>query len=187
MSPARAYAGPMARVLLATDGSDLAVTAAAEALQLFGSAHAYTLVTVLPPPGAPLLAEGDAAVAGVAGVGAGGLGAVPTYDPEIADEQAGALEQEGREILERTAARLGTDLPAGAGQEVRYGDPGPVICQVAGEAGADVVVVGSHGSGVVRRVLVGSVSQHVVHHAPCPVLVVRQPDHDDPGSPSSST
>lgn len=172
----------MARVLLATDGSDLALAAAGEALRLLGGAHAYTLLTVLPPPRAPLLAEGDAAVAGVAGVGAGGLGAVPTYDPEIADEQAEALEREGRDILERTAARLGPELAAGAGQELRYGDPGPVICDVAAEVGADVVVVGSHGSGVVRRVLVGSVSQHVVHHAPCPVLVVRRPDQDEPGS-----
>lgn len=171
----------MGRVLLATDGSDLAAAAAGEALRLLGGAHAYTLLTVLPPPGAPFLAEGDAAVAGVAGVGAGGLGAVPAYDPATADEQARALEREGREILEETARHLGAALPAGAGRELRYGDPGPAICEVATEIGADVVVVGSHGSGVVRRVLVGSVSGHVVHHAPCPVLVVRRPHHDEAG------
>ncbi|MBW3645365.1 MAG: universal stress protein [Actinobacteria bacterium] len=174
----------MARVLVATDGSELAVAAGAEALRLLGSGHAYTLLTVLPPPGAPLLAEGDAAVAGVAGVGAGGLGAVPTYDSQVAEDEARALEREGRDILERTADGFGGELPAGAQRELRYGDAGPAICEVAADVGADVVVVGSHGSGFVRRVLVGSVSQHVVHHSPCPVLVVRQRDQDGTGSAS---
>ncbi|MBW3626486.1 MAG: universal stress protein, partial [Actinobacteria bacterium] len=94
------------------------------------------------------------------------------------------LEREGRDILERTADGLGGELPAGAQRELRYGDAGPAICEVAADVGADVVVVGSHGSGFVRRVLVGSVSQHVVHHSPCPVLVVRQRDQDETGSAS---
>lgn len=174
----------MARVLVATDGSDLAVAAAREAVHLLGSGHAYTLLTVVPPPGAPLLAEGDAAVAGVAGVGAGGLGAVPAYDSGVAEEAARALERQGRDILQRTAEGLGAELPAGVEQELRYGDAGPAICEVAAAMGADVVVVGSHGSGFVRRVLVGSVSQYVVRHSPCPVLVVRRPDQDETGSAS---
>lgn len=174
----------MARVLVATDGSDLAVAAAHRAVHLLGSGHAYTLLTVLPPPGAPLLVEGDAAVAGVAGVGAGGLGAVPTYDSQLAEEEARALERQGRDILERTAAGLGAELPAGAHRELRYGDAGPVICEVAADLAADVVVVGSHGSGFVHRVLVGSVSQHVVRHSHCPVLVVRRRRHDETGRAS---
>ena len=38
---------------------------------------------------------------------------------------------------------------------------------------ADLIVVGSHGRGTVGRFLIGSVSDHVVRNAPCPVLVVR--------------
>ena len=41
----------------------------------------------------------------------------------------------------------------------------------------DVIVVGSHGRGFVKRVVLGSVSHHVLQHAPCPVLVVRASDH----------
>ena len=56
---------------------------------------------------------------------------------------------------------------------VERGAPGAVLCERAQALGADVVVVGSRGRGAIRRVLLGSVSSHVVHNAPCPVLVVR--------------
>jgi nucleotide-binding universal stress UspA family protein len=50
------------------------------------------------------------------------------------------------------------------------------ICRVATEHDAQLVVVGSHGWGSARRILSGSVSTGLVHSAPCPVLVVREPD-----------
>lgn len=56
----------------------------------------------------------------------------------------------------------------------RKGDVVEEICDVAEKKGARLVVVGSHGWGGVRRALFGSVSMGVLHHAPCPVLVVRQ-------------
>lgn len=63
------------------------------------------------------------------------------------------------------------------GVNVRFliweGPPGEAVVEVAGSEQVDLVVVGSHGRGVVGRFLVGSVSEHVVRHAPCPVLVVR--------------
>jgi len=46
---------------------------------------------------------------------------------------------------------------------------------VAAAADADLLVVGARGLGVVRGALVGSVSQHCLHHAPCAVAVVREP------------
>jgi nucleotide-binding universal stress UspA family protein len=57
---------------------------------------------------------------------------------------------------------------------VEMGDAGPMIVWVAEQIGADVVVVGSHGRGALKRMVSGSVSEYVVHHAPCPVLVVRK-------------
>lgn len=53
------------------------------------------------------------------------------------------------------------------------GEPGESIVAAAEAEGADLIIVGSHGRGAVGRFLIGSVSDHVVRNAPCPVLVVR--------------
>jgi nucleotide-binding universal stress UspA family protein len=58
---------------------------------------------------------------------------------------------------------------------IEAGDPADVICRTAERLGSDVIVVGSHGRTGLGRLFLGSVSEHVVRHAPCPVLVVRHP------------
>ena len=56
---------------------------------------------------------------------------------------------------------------------VWQGDPGGSIAAAAEAEGADLVVVGTRGRSGAGRMLLGSVSDHVVRHAGCPVLVVR--------------
>jgi len=58
---------------------------------------------------------------------------------------------------------------------LEFGDPRDVITRIAREERVDVLVVGSHGRTGLARVLLGSVSNHVVGHAPCSVLVVKDP------------
>jgi len=53
------------------------------------------------------------------------------------------------------------------------GEPEAVIVWLAEELGAGLVVAGSRGLGGMRRTLIGSVSDSVVRHAHCPVVVVR--------------
>jgi nucleotide-binding universal stress UspA family protein len=53
------------------------------------------------------------------------------------------------------------------------GDPGESIVSAAEAEAADLIIVGTHGRGTIGRLLLGSVSEHVVRHAPCPVLVAR--------------
>ena len=55
----------------------------------------------------------------------------------------------------------------------RIGRPDEEIIRVAEQIGADTIVVGSRGLGGIRRALMGSVSDSVVRHAHCPVLVAR--------------
>jgi len=59
--------------------------------------------------------------------------------------------------------------------QIDYGSPRADICEVAEKEGTDMIVVGSRGLGTIKRMFLGSVSQYVVNHAPCSVLVVRPP------------
>jgi len=93
-----------------------------------------------------------------------GIGAV-ALDPESLAE----LDDRAEELVERTADEIGakTDVV------VEHGSPGERICATAGEHGIELIILGSHERGAFGRFLHGSVSDYVVHHSPCPVLVVR--------------
>lgn len=58
-------------------------------------------------------------------------------------------------------------------RQVREGYAADVIVEIAEEGNYDMIVIGSRGLGAVGRFLIGSVSDKVVHHAPCSVTVVR--------------
>ena len=154
-------AGDM-HVLIATDGSPNSIEAARRAAQLLKPADHVTLLSVLTE---------------VPGDDAGGFeGSVYS-----AGEQEALWKQElaeAGEELERTAAAL---TSTAVDKRIEVGDVSGTICKVADELKVDVIVVGSHGRGAIERLLLGSVSDQVVRHAPCPVLVIRPtPDKKTP-------
>jgi len=55
------------------------------------------------------------------------------------------------------------------------GRPGEVICQIAEEVSAAMIITGTRGMGKVKRTILGSVSDYLVNHAICPVMVCRDP------------
>lgn len=57
--------------------------------------------------------------------------------------------------------------------DIHFGSPGPIICEYAERIRADLIVIGSHGRTGLKRMLMGSVAEVVVRHAPCSVVVVR--------------
>jgi nucleotide-binding universal stress UspA family protein len=91
-------------------------------------------------------------------------GAVRPEDPADVEARTQAL-AEAREFLDGRGI-TGVYVEG-------HGNPADVIVQEAEESGADLIVVGTRGLSTARRVLMGSVSTNVVHHAPCDVLVVR--------------
>jgi nucleotide-binding universal stress UspA family protein len=92
------------------------------------------------------------------------ISALRQYEDGLRGELQGALDEAAR-ALDGRVARVVKRTPGGL--------PADVIVRDA--ADADVVVVGARGLGPLKRVLLGSVSENVVGHASCPVLVVRKP------------
>ncbi len=58
---------------------------------------------------------------------------------------------------------------------IKTGTPAEVIVQTAKEQNCDLLVMGTHGQGVITRALIGSTAKWVVQHCPIPVLVIRLP------------
>ena len=83
------------------------------------------------------------------------------------------LKRQGQEVLDQQVEKV-----AAAGCEVveahlRRGRTSNEVIALAGEIGAGLMIVGSRGMGTVQRILMGSQSEEIVHHAQIPVLVVR--------------
>lgn len=150
----------MSTVLLTTDGSDLATAAMIQGVGLLGRDHRFLALSVVPPAFAPAAAVSPMD------------NHLMVIDPELEDELEASERAESNEELDELAKVL--EVPVQP--LVVVGDPGETICSVADRVAADVVVMGSHGHGWLQRVLIGSVSHHVLEHAPCPVLVMRLED-----------
>jgi len=79
---------------------------------------------------------------------------------------------EAEEVLNMAVKEVGS-LPCEIHTELLEGDPASAILEVATVRKSDVIVMGSRGLGRLAGLLLGSTSQKVVRHAPCPVLIVR--------------
>jgi nucleotide-binding universal stress UspA family protein len=150
------------KILLATDGSrevELAATSAADLAQKTGSevhvVHAFGIAPVGPPvyPEATDL-QGEA------------------LEAEVEESQR-ISEQRAREVLEVEVGKVRSGGVTVAEAHLIEGRVAPEVVALAEEIGAGLIVMGSRGYGGIRRALMGSVSDSVVRHAHCPVLVVR--------------
>jgi nucleotide-binding universal stress UspA family protein len=139
-------------ILLATDGSAASEGASDEAIDLAVQVGARLLVVSV-------------------------LGA-SSRPSETSTEAAGPADS--RDSLTAKAQAIAQHAKA-AGCNATFlvwdGEPGEAIVAAADSENADIIVVGSHGRSGVSRFLIGSVSDYVVRHAHCPVMVVRgRPD-----------
>jgi len=148
--PARVVtpAAGVRKLLLATDLSEASTSATELAFELASRLGAALLVVSVIDPGSLLLPGGR-------------FRARVDQVRERHEQQAQGLVEHGRE--------LGIDVSF----LVWTGDPGDQIVAAAEAEHVDMILVGSHGRGAVGRLFLGSVSEHVVRNAPCPVLVVR--------------
>jgi nucleotide-binding universal stress UspA family protein len=143
-------------ILLATDGSPSAAEALLKAIELARLLDVTLLVVSVAHVTLPAV--------GYSGYGYSNVVAELT---DAEHKRVNDLLASVSETVEAAGVRCSTFAADGiAGDE---------ICRIAGEREAQLIVVGSHGWGAARRFLSGSVSTGLVHHAPCPVLVVRSP------------
>lgn len=145
------------KVLLATDGSEEANLAASTAVEISNStASELHVVYAEPVPYAYEFAAWESLPPDL-----------PASINEAAQEDASTkLDEQVQKVRE-----AGGEI---AGAHARAGHPDAEIVGLAGKLGAGLVVMGSRGLGPLKRALMGSVSDSVVHHSPCPVLVVRR-------------
>lgn len=147
--------------LIATDGSEVSLDAGRKA------------VALMKPTKVTLLTVADTSIAEDSGAGGfeGNL-----LSPAESERARQAILDEGDDELARTIEALGVD-PSIVDRRLVEGASGQMIVHVADEVDADVIVVGSHGRGWLKRVVIGSISEYVVHHSTRPVLVVRHDEH----------
>ncbi len=115
----------------------------------------------------------------VRGIGGAAAGVAPGVWDDLA-----AAEREVREQADRELADLAARLARGAGGAgspkpaetaiVRAGEsPADAIVKAAREAGAELIVMATHGRSGLRRMVLGSVAEQVVRSADCPVLTIK--------------
>lgn len=97
------------------------------------------------------------------------------YSQEMVELEEKLVEESTQEIktwlqkLTTQATREGLKASA----DYSYGEPGRQICSLASQWGADLIIVGRRGRSGLSELFLGSVSNYVLHHAPCTVLVVQ--------------
>jgi nucleotide-binding universal stress UspA family protein len=141
-------------ILLATDNSEEAKLATQAATELSSETGSEVhVVYVLPAPAQLIghhLLSGEARESALAGA-----------------------ERDAETFLKEQAEQITSNGGKVAETHFRSGDPDKEILRTAESIGVGLIVIGSRGLGAISRALLGSVSESVVKHAHCPVLVVR--------------
>jgi len=87
-------------------------------------------------------------------------------------QQWEAYERQGLEFLQNRVKQV-TDAGVTAEFTQSPGDPGTTVCTLAETWGADLIVLGRRGHSGLKEFFLGSVSNYVMHHAPCSVLTIQ--------------
>lgn len=92
--------------------------------------------------------------------------------PELQEQIKEHCRKRGQLLLEQAEKQLQASTIAHS-LRLEVGSPRLVICEVAEQEKSDIIFIGSRGLGSLSRLILGSVSDFVVHHAPCSVFVVH--------------
>src|SRR5829696_6848334 len=155
------------KILLATDGSTEAELAARTAVDLSQKTHSELHVIHVMDVAKVGLSMAVLSSEATAPEG------VKLPDPVLEKDLERSAKQEGREVLEAEVERVRSAGGTVAQSHLMMGEVEREIVHLAEDLGAGLIVMGSRGHRGMRRALMGSVSDSVVRHAHCPVMVVR--------------
>jgi nucleotide-binding universal stress UspA family protein len=141
-------------LLLATDGSEEGKLAAQAATELSKNSGSEVHLVYVLPAAAQLIGH-------------------HLYSQEIRESLIAGAERDAETFLKDQADQIRADGGKVAETHFRSGDPDKEILRTAESLGVGMIVIGSRGLGAISRALMGSVSDSVVKHAHCPVLVMR--------------
>lgn len=147
------------KILIATDGSKFSETAVETICQIIGSTE-NTEIKIVSAYEQPIMAA------------AAPYAFPTTYNPVIEDELRELATQAVSQARQKIIERLNCPVE-NLTTQILHGSPERVIVEEAEDWKADLVVVGSHGYGFWERMFIGSVSNAIINHVPCSVLVVR--------------
>ena len=153
------------KILLATDGSVESECAAREAIELSNGLGLELHVVNVAPMQSIYAAQGA-------------LTMLDLIDTELEGNLRERAEEAARAKLDEQARTIQESGGKVAEIYPKVGRPDVEIVRLAEELDAGLVVVGNRGSGPFKRDALGSVSNSVVRHAPCPVLVVRDGENE---------
>jgi nucleotide-binding universal stress UspA family protein len=92
--------------------------------------------------------------------------------------EADKAKQAAKARLEALCSQLGIQARLVERTLTRYGTPFAEICDAARKLKVDLIIITTHGYTGLKHVLLGSTAERVVRHAPCPVLTVREKEHE---------
>jgi nucleotide-binding universal stress UspA family protein len=96
------------------------------------------------------------------------------YPPTVVDTLDDTVRRSAEEKLGAMAAQLSVK----AQTLIRLGQPYHEIATAAKELRIDLIIITTHGHTGLKLALLGSTAERVVRHAPCPVLTLREPEHE---------
>ncbi|KAL3825658.1 hypothetical protein ACJIZ3_021687 [Penstemon smallii] len=103
-------------------------------------------------------------------------GIQPVFPTTSIIQSANKSQQETASAILNRAVNMCTERKVKAKTSILKGDPKEIICDAAEQMHIDLIVVGSRGLGKIKRAFLGSVSDHVLHRAKCPVLIIKPPN-----------
>lgn len=107
-----------------------------------------------------------------------GTGYVPEFGEKLPAFPSHPPETVRRDYYEEALVQLHALVPASftgtCEVQVAAGHPAETIVRMAQELAVDLIIMATHGRTGVSHILLGSVAEHVIRHAPCPVLAIRQ-------------